>query len=211
MLPAYTRKERYIDGVIHGLGATGSVIGVAALLHAVIPARDALAILAAAIYGAGLIAMLWCSAAYNLAVRPDRKERIRRYDHASIFMMIAGTYTPFCLVAVAGPAGYRLLALVWLIAVAGMALKLLRPRRLERVSVILYLGLGWIGLPAINLLIAALRPSTLGLLGIGGLLYTAGVGFHLWKSLPYHNAIWHGFVLVAAGTHFAAVLTVLSG
>jgi len=210
MHPQYSRKERLIDGAIHGLGVTGSTTAVAILLAAVIPTRESLSVLASVIYGACLIAMLWLSAAYNLVSHPDWKDRLRRYDHAAIFLMIAGTYTPFALVAIGGSMGYGLLALVWLLAIAGMLLKLLRPRRLERTSVIMYLALGWIGLPALGLLFSSVSMSILVLLGIGGLLYTLGVAFHLWESLPYQNAVWHGFVLAAASCHFVAVLEALA-
>lgn len=211
MQPHYSRKERLVDGVIHGLGVVGSLIAVAVLLVVVIPTRDVLAILAAGVYGAGLIAMLWLSAAYNLVDHPDWKERFRRYDHAAIFLMIASTYTPFALVTIGGRIGHGLLAIVWLLATGGMALKIGWSGRLERASVIMYLALRWAGLPAVGLLLAALPPVTLALLGAGGVLYTVGIGFHLWENLPYQNAIWHGFVLVAAVCHFASVLETHSG
>jgi hemolysin III len=210
MEPQYSRNERLIDGVIHGLGVAGSTGAVAVLLAVVIRTHDAISILAAAIYGACLIAMFWLSAAYNLLAHPGWKERLRPYDHAAIFLMIAGTYTPFALVAIGGGMGCGLLALVWLLAIAGLSLKLLRPRRLERASVIMYLALGWIGLPAAGLLVASVATPVLVLLGIGGLLYTLGVVFHLWQNLAHQNAVWHGFVLAAAGCHFAAVLNVLA-
>lgn len=210
MHPQYSRKERLIDGAIHGLGVTGSTTAAAVLLAAVIPTREALSILASAIYGACLIAMIWLSAAYNLISHPGWKERLRRFDHAAIFLMIAGTYTPFGLVAVGGTMGYGLLALVWLSAVVGMLLKLLRPRRLERTSVVMYLALGWIGLPVAGLLFSSVATSILVLLGLGGLLYSIGVAFHLWESLPYQNAVWHGFVLAGAGCHYVAVLESLA-
>lgn len=211
MCPVHSRKERLIDGAIHGLGVVGSVVAVGFLLHRVTPARDPLTTAAAAAYGGGLVAMVWLSAAYNLVPRLDWKERIRPYDHAAIFLMIAGTYTPFALVALGGAVGFGLFAAVWLTAAAGMALKLLRPRRWERAALVLYLALGWAGLPLLAPMIAALPAPVLALLGIGGLFYTAGVTFHLWERLPYQNAIWHGFVLAGAGCHFVAVLKVLGG
>lgn len=210
MAPRYTRNERLTDGVIHVLGVTGSTAAVAVLLAAVIPTRDPLSILIAITYGACLIAMLWLSAAYNLVSHPVWKDRVRRYDHAAIFLLIAGTYTPFALIAIGGGMGYGLLALVWISALAGMLLKLLRPGRAERTSVIMYLVLGWIGLPAVGLLFLSVSMSVLVLLGTGGFLYTVGVAFHLWESLPYQNAVWHGFVLAGASCHFVAVLETLT-
>jgi hemolysin III len=209
MLSEYTQTERRIDGVVHALGVVLSVVAVAVLMHRVIHTGNARSILAALVYGAGLIAMLWLSAAYHLVTHPDWKVRFRQYDHAAIFLMIAGTYTPIALIAIGGPMGYGLLTLVWLVALGGMMLKLLRPRQLDRISVMLYLALGWLCLPAMGLMIAALPTSALVLLVVGGLLYTVGVAFHLWESLPYHNAVWHGFVLVAASCHFLVVLKVV--
>jgi hemolysin III len=209
MQPDYSRNERLVDGAVHILGVTGSAVAIVVLFDTVLSTGDKVSILSAGLYGAGLVAMLWLSAAYNLISQSKWKEAIRRYDHAGIFLMIAGTYTPFALIAIGGVAGHALFALVWLAAVAGMLLKLLRPRRLERTSVALYLALGWFGLPLVKLVIAALPNSTLALLGIGGLLYTAGVAFHLWERLPFQNAIWHSFVLAAAGCHYVAVLKVL--
>ena len=210
MLFEDTQKERLIDGVVHALGVVMSVIAVPVLLHRVISTGNARLILAAVVYSAGLIAMLWLSAAYNLATHPGWKEEIRRYDHAAIFLMIAGTYTPFALIAIGGNMGHGLLTLVWLVAIGGMMLKFLRPRQFDRTSVILYLALGWVILPVMGLIIAALPTSALVLLVVGGLLYTVGVVFHLWENLPYQKAVWHGFVLVAASCHFVAVLRVVA-
>ena len=206
MLLDYTQTERLTDGVVHALGVVMSVIAVAVLLHMVISTGDALLIMAATIYSVGLIAMFGLSATYNLIVGPKWKEAIRRYDHAAIYTMIAGTYTPFALIGIGGPVGYGLLALVWLLAIIGLFLKLLCPRRIERASLVLYLALGWIGLVAAGSIIAALPVSALVLLGMGGVFYTTGVVFHLWTTLLYQNAIWHTFVLVAAGCHYVAVL-----
>jgi hemolysin III len=211
MQPASARHERLIDGAIHVLGVSAALVGVALLLRQTLAGHDARTILAAWVYSAGALAMFGCSAAYHLATRPDRRERLRRCDHAAIFVMIAGSYTPFALVSVGGWLGDGLLALVWLVALGGVMLKLLRPFPRERVSIALYLALGWIGLPAVGALIPVLPRSALLLLGAGAVLYTAGVAFHVWRGLAHHNAIWHGFVLAAAACHYGAVLTALGG
>jgi hemolysin III len=211
MFPEYTRNERLVDGVIQVLGVSAALVGAAALLYFVIPTRDAASILSAAIYCVGLVAMFAFSVAYHMAGRPSLKERIRRYDHAAIFLMIAGTYTPFALVGLGGTVGVALLALVWLMALAGLVFKLAWARRFERGSVFLYLALGWLGLPAIGSLVAALPTTVVVLLGIGGFLYTIGIAFHLWEKLPQHNAAWHASVLAAAACHYAAVFGVVVG
>jgi hemolysin III len=203
------RRERRIDGAVHVLGVSVALIGVIVLLRDTLATRDASTTLAASVYSAGALAMFGFSAAYHLATRPDRREILRRCDHAAIFVMIAGSYTPFALISIGGRLGHGLLALVWLIAIFGMVLKLLRPHRIERVSIALYLALGWIGLPAVGAVIPVLPLSALVLLGAGAVLYTAGVAFHLWRGLAHHNAIWHGFVLAAAACHYGAVLAAL--
>ena len=211
MFPKYTRWERLTDRGVHVLGVSASVIAAVVLLGLVISKPDGPSIVAATVYGVGLVTTFGLSAAYNLAVHPGRKETLRRYDHAAIFVMIAGTYTPFAMVSIGGTLGHGLLTVVWLVAIAGFAFKLLRPRRFERTSVFVYLALGWIGLPAVGSLIAALPALPLVLLGIGGVLYTVGVVFHLWVSLPHHNAVWHAFVLAGTGCHYVAVLQAIAG
>jgi hemolysin III len=211
MFPDYSRPERLADAALHGLGVAAALAGTVALLAAVIPSGGARAVVGAAIYAAGLLATFGASAAYNLTAAPGPKELVRRCDHAAVFLMIAGTYTPFALAAIGGAAGAVLLAVMWTLALAGAAGKLLLPRRFERASLLLYLALGWVGLAALAWLIAAAAGATVALLLAGGALYTAGVVFHLWRSLPHHNALWHAFVLAGAGCHYVAVYAVLAG
>jgi len=201
-------RERAADAIVHLLG-----IGLglpAAIAIVVLAIRDGAAgeVAAVAVYGAGLVAMLGCSAAYNLRHRSPRREWLQRFDHAAIFAMIAGTYTPFTLRLARGWAE-GLTAGIWIVAAFGIATKLWKPKGIARISTVLYLALGWIGLVAAGPFTAALGPPTLILLATGGVIYSAGVVFHLWQRLPYQNAIWHGFVLTAAGVHYAAVLTVV--
>ena len=206
MQPEYTRRERQVDRIVHLVGVAASLVAAGVLLGRVIPTHDALSIIAATVYSAGLVATFGLSASYNLVVHPVRKETLRKFDHAMIFVMIAGTYTPFALVSLGGTLGMALFAVVWIVAIGGFALKFVRPRRFERVSVLLYLALGWFGLFAINELVTTLTAPAFLLLGSGGILYTIGVVFHLWKTLPYHNAVWHAFVAGGAGCHYIAVL-----
>jgi hemolysin III len=207
----YSRAELLADAAVHGAAIAGAGAAAVFLLAAVAGTGDA-TVVAAAIYAAALVAMPWVSAAYNLTPANRWSDLLRRLDQATIFVMIAGTYTPFGLVALGGILGYALLALVWLAAAVGVVLKLWRPRWLDtRRSVALYLALGWCALPALGPLAATLGPATLALVGLGGVLYSLGVIFHLWTTLPFHNAIWHAFVVVAAGCHVFAVFDVLVG
>lgn len=208
LFPDYSRRERQVDAAVHILGVAGA-LGAVAALFVVLPAGDGPANWGAAVYGFGLVTCFGASAAYNLCWPGALKERLRRLDHAAIFLLIAGTYTPFVLVAMPGTTGTVLLAAIWTLAVGGLAFKLLRPRRWEGLGVALYLLLGWCALPFVGTFVAHLPFVALLLLLTGGLLYTAGVGFHLWRALPHHNGLWHAFVLAAAGCHYAAVVRVL--
>jgi len=130
---------------------------------------------------------------------------VRRADHAAIFFMIAGTYTPVALIGLGGWRGIALVAAVWTLAAAGMAFKIAWPRRFELGSVFLYVALGALGLPLVGAMVAAMSATELALLGAGGLLYVIGVGFHLWERLPHQNAAWHTLVLAAAACHYVVV------
>jgi len=203
---SYTVAEWITDGVIHVLGVVLVLVAVGVLLHLAIAEGDAQLIVASAIYATGLVATFGCSAAYNMTVAPRWRAVLRRFDHAAIYLMIAGTYTPLSMICIGGTLGHGLLALVWSVALIGVALKLIWPHRFERLSLVLYLSLGWIGLIVIGRIIAVLPVPALILLLVGGIFYTLGVVFHLWNRLPFQNAIWHGFVLTAAGFHYVAVL-----
>jgi hemolysin III len=158
----------------------------------------------------GLLAMLGLSAAYNLWPPSPIKELLRRFDHAAIFIMIAGTFTPFVMNRVGGAWGFGLLAFVWSVAVAGVFMKLVFPRRWERATIALYIGLGLSILFIIDLLAASISPTSAWLLFAGSATYILGVAFHVWERLPYQNAIWHWMVLAAAMLHYGAVLNEVS-
>jgi hemolysin III len=207
--PDYTLGERLADGTIHVIGVAASVAALIALLIIGIGTDTPLWVLALAIYGVALVVTFSCSAGYHLVVRPKVKEVFRRLDHAAIFLMIAGTYTPFVLIKMNNAWGLGLLAVVWTMAAIGIAIKLFAPRFLDGLSTALYLVQGWAVLAAWEPLQSALPAGVLTLLVIGGVLYTVGVVFHLWNRLPYQNAIWHSFVLSAASCHYAAVIEVV--
>ncbi|MGD9502487.1 MAG: hemolysin III family protein [Methyloceanibacter sp.] len=199
------------DGCLHAVGVTASLVALTVLLVIGVKSDAALWVVSLTVYGLALVATFSFSAGYHLVARPPRlKEWLRRFDHAAIFLMIAGTYTPFVLIEMNTPFGLTLLAVVWAIAAAGIALQLFAPRYLAGLSVALYLVQGWAVLAAIEPLMSALPGRVLTLLMLGGVLYTIGVVFHLWERLPYSNAIWHGFVLVAASCHFTAVIFIVA-
>jgi hemolysin III len=208
VFPQYTKRERVADGCIHVVSIVASLIALVALLVVAIKTQAALWIVSLAIYGIALVATFSCSAGYHLIVRPKLKSIFRRLDHAAIFLMIAGTYTPFALMKMDAPWGLTLLAVVWSMAALGIAIKLSAPRYLEGVSTALYLVQGWAVVVAWKPLVAAVPGHVALLLMLGGVLYTVGVAFHLWEKLPFQNAIWHAFVLTAASVHYAAVLDI---
>jgi hemolysin III len=207
--PRYTFGERLADGTIHDIGVAASVVALIVLLVIGIRNETALVVAGLAVYGLALVSMFSCSAGYHLVWQPRVKEVLRRLDHASIFLLISGTYTPFILLKMNDAWGLGLLAVVWTITVIGIVCQLFAPRALRNVSIALYLIQGWAVLAAWEPLRAALPGAAFVLLMLGGVLYTVGVVFHVWDRLPYQNTIWHGFVLSAASCHYAAVIGVV--
>lgn len=196
----YTPKELWADGAIHVLGVVLAIAGAAAFV-AEMGGRIGLGEMAAGgVYLATLLFSICASAAYNIWPVSRTKWLLRRADHSAIYLLIAGTYTPFMVQM----STWAMLVLVWSIALFGVALKLLKPGRFDRLSVGLYLGLGWSGLATYGTL-PLLKSEVLVLIVAGGMVYSLGVIFHLWETLRFQNVIWHGFVLVAAAIHYAAV------
>jgi len=202
----YSEIELKTDRAVHAIGNLAAPIAVAVLLSIAIDRSGAAMLPTMLVYSAGLLAMLGFSAAYNLARHPGRRALLRRFDHAAIYLMIAGTYTPFIANVVDPAWRLGLMAAVWLIASAGIAIELALPRRLDGFAVVVYLGLGWIAVAAPGPLLGDLATPVIALLAVGGALYTLGVAFHLWHSLSFHNTIWHAAVVVAAGLHYSAIL-----
>jgi hemolysin III len=205
----YDRGETVVDAAIHILGVAVAIGGGAVLIAITVHGGNIAQVTAIAIYLAGLIAMFCFSAAYNLWPVSPVKWWLRRLDHSAIYLLIAATYTLFML-PIHGATPTAVLAIIWVVALAGITIKLFWPGRFDRTSIGLYLAMGWSGLFAIGPIAAALAPATLLLIAVGGAFYSAGVVFHVWRSLRFHNAIWHGFVLTAALCHYAAVLTSLA-
>jgi hemolysin III len=206
----YDRAELIADGVVHATGILLGVIGAIAILIAAIRAEQ-IEITPIVIYIVGLVAMLGFSAFYNMWPISPTKWILRRFDHSAIYLLIAGTYTPFLAQLKIGLTSMSLGIGVWTSAVIGMALKLVLPGRFDRVAVALFLVLGWSGAVAYDAFASVLPSPTLWLLAIGGVLYSVGIVFHGWRRLRFHNAIWHGFVLLAASCHYAAVFTSIAG
>jgi len=204
--PPYSRAERLSDAVVHVTGLAAVAVGVPILVVLAIVFRgDGAAILGITVYGIALFAMIGFSALYHMVQHPEWTPILRRLDHSAIYWKIAGTYTPFTLLS--GGHGAGLLAGLWAAAMAGTGLRVLAPYRFRAVNLALYPAMGWAGAVAGWSLFATLSPTVMGLIVAGGVLYTVGMIFYLWERLPYHNTIWHVFVLVASMLFFAAVAT----
>jgi hemolysin III len=205
-----SRSERRVDAMVHVVGLTLGPVASVVLAMVALPGGASTVLVSLAVYGAGLLAMLGCSALYNIGGDGPRKAFWRRLDHAAIFVMIAGTYTPFLAIAIGGAWGTGLLVFVWTVAAVGVVLKLLHPGWPEALSSAAYLLLGWTILVAIDRLLAAVSLPALILLAAGGILYSVGILFCQWERLPYQKPIWHGFVLTAAACHYFAILDVVA-
>ena len=201
----YSLKEEIAHSVTHGIGMLLSVIGLATLVVYSSQYGDVWHVVSSSIYGATLIALYTSSTLYHAVTVPDLKKFLQKLDHAAIFLLIAGTYTPFTLVNLRGSWGWTLFGIVWSIAIAGMVMELIVKKRYKRISLSLYLGLGWIVMIAIEPMMSSVEMGGLILLLIGGLFYSLGVIFYVWKTLVYHHAIWHLFVLAGSACHFFAI------
>jgi hemolysin III len=198
--------EQSADRWVHIAGLTAGGLGGLTLLGLALGLGHLRQLVAIGIYAACLMAMFLCSAAYNLA-SPRRQPLLRRFDHAAIFLMIAGSYTPFTTQSLTGAWAFWMTSAVWFLALAGAAGKLFLPGLGRGFWVALYLALGWVAVIAVKPLMAGVSLAALILLAAGGLVYSAGVIVYARPSLPFRRAIWHGFVFAAAAMQYAAVLT----
>lgn len=202
----YTRGELIADGFVHTIAIVAGIIAFTVLLmkaalHGGIGER-----LAIAVYTAGFFLLFGFSFAYNMTPPSPAKWVLRRFDHSSIYLMISGTYTALMSQMHDHIWAWILSGAVWAGSLAGVALKLFTPGRFDRVSIAIYLFLGWIAIVAIKPLLAGLPAQTTILVLIGGLFYSVGVLFYCWHSLKFQNAIWHLFVTIGAGCQYAGIV-----
>jgi len=207
-----TDREEIANTLTHGLGIILAVAGTAVLLTAAQARSAPHATIACAVYGATMIVLYLASTLYHGAgiqhangTAPPRP-RLRAFDHIAIFLLIAGTYTPYVLITLRGVWGWSLFTIVWSLAVLGTVFELTHLRRYRGAMVALYIGMGWVGIAAIKPLVAALAPAGLWLLFGGGAAYTLGVIVYKMKSLRYHHAIWHVFVLAGSAMQYFSIL-----
>ena len=201
------------NSATHAFGALLAIVGTVYLLRVALAKDSAAMIWSGATYGTSLVALFLASTIYHLiplGKLPRFKNTLQAVDHAAIFLLIAGTYTPFALVAMRGAAGWTMFGLIWSLAVVGICLRLWAGTRYRRVRVAIYLFMGWTALLFVVPFVRAISSEALVLVAGGGLAYTGGVAFYVWRSLPYHHVIWHVFVLVASGLFYAAVMLTVS-
>ena len=203
--PNYTRGEETANQLTHALGIVFGVAGLVLLVVFSLRNGDAWHVVSTAIFGAMLVLLYTASTLYHSFKAERTRHLLQKFDHAAIFLLIAGTYTPFVLVTLRGPWGWSLFGVVWGLAILGVVLKFWFAGRFRMVSTLIYLVMGWLVMIAIKPLLAALPAGGMKLLVAGGLCYTGGAVFYLWKRLPYHHAIWHLFVLGGSACHWAAV------
>ena len=200
----YTRSEYLSDLAVHLTGILAVAAAVPVLITLAAPIEDTGGhVTAAVVYGLSFAVMIVCSALYNVFPHPDWVWLLQRLDHSAIYLKIAGTYTAFVLIAGQGVA---LATALWAVAATGISLKMISPKRWKWLSIALYLGMGWSAVVLGWSIFAALPSPVIGFVALGGLLYTVGVLFHLWHSLPYHNTIWHVFVLAASLAIYSGVV-----
>ncbi|MGB2635344.1 MAG: hemolysin III family protein [Candidatus Acidiferrum sp.] len=198
--------EEIVNSITHGIGLLLSIAGFVVLLAFAILLGSASHIVACSIYGATLICLYSASTLYHAAVSPRWKRALRIFDHGAIYLLIAGTYTPFLLLYLRGPWGWSLFGVVWGLAFAGILLKFWFVGHFEYLSTAVYIIMGWLVVIAAKPVLTHVPTSSVLWLVAGGLLYTFGVVFFAWKRLPYSHAVWHLFVLAGSICHYFAVL-----
>jgi hemolysin III len=206
----YSRREETVHWLTHCAGIVASIVAIPWLVLVAADSGDAWRLVSGVIFGASALVLFSTSVAYLAVYVPRVKSRLRVLDHSAIYLLIAGSYTPFALGVLRGTWGWTLFGIVWGLAAAGILAKTVLGARFRIASTLLYLGMGWVGVVAARPLLHALDAWTVAWVVAGGLVYTAGVPFYLWKSRPHTHAVWHVFVLGGAACHFVAVLSVMS-
>jgi hemolysin III len=202
----WTVGEEVAHSVTHGIGLLGAVAGLFLLVVLAAATHDPWRITACAIYASTLVLLYGTSTLYHALSATRARNVFRVLDHSAIYLLIAGTYTPFALVSLRGPWGWTLLAIVWSLALAGVTMKAVFGARWPIISTALYVAMGWVVIIAVKPLVAHVPPAGIAWLVAGGLAYTGGVVFYAWTKLRYSHAIWHLFVLAGSVCHYIAVV-----
>lgn len=202
----YSAKEEFANTLTHALGMLLSIVGLVLLLiKASQHNADAMTIASMSIYGGSMILLFLASTLYHAIANPRAKRALKTFDHCAIYLLIAGSYTPFLLVTLRTPLAIGLMVVIWGIALFGIIMKLAFVYRFKKLSLVTYLTMGWLSLIVIYQLAMNLSIEGLTLLAAGGVIYSLGVIFYVAKRIPYNHAIWHGFVLAGCACHFFAI------
>jgi hemolysin III len=204
--PRYRVGEEIANSITHGIGIVLAIAALALMTSFASLYGDAWHVVGCSVFGTTLIVLYTASTLYHSIPTASAKQILRAFDHSAIFVLIAGTYTPFTLVNLRGPWGWTLFGLVWGCAIVGIAFRLVAGSRWRIVTIALYVLMGWVVVVAVKPLLSAVAPGGLLLLAGGGIAYTGGIVFYAWRSMPYHHAVWHLFVLTGSVLHFFAVL-----
>lgn len=205
-LSSYSLGEEIANAITHGVGALLGIVALTSLIWIAALQQSGWHLAAGITYGVSLILLYTASTLYHAFPQPKIKKIFQKLDHSAIYLLIAGTYTPFLLLDLRGSWGWSLMALVWAIALGGIVLELTKRQRVKWLSLSLYLGLGWLALIAIKPMLTHVDNTALLFLLSGGLCYSVGVFFYVQKKIAYHHAIWHSFVLAGSVLHFVAVV-----
>ena len=203
----YTVGEEIANAVTHGVAALLSIAGLAVLVaFAVLYSGSPKVVAAVSIFGASMVFLYTASTLYHSIPNPRAKKVLQYMDHSMIYVLIAGSYTPFCLITLQGYTGIALLCAVWLIAIAGISLQAVLLHKADWINCLLYLSMGWLAVFVIDPLVSTLDSTGLALLVAGGLAYTVGVVFYIFERIPFSHAIWHTFVFAGTTLQFFSVL-----
>jgi len=207
----YSLAEEVANSISHGIGFIFGIVGLVLLLTQAFDSKaDVMAITSYSLYGGSMILLFLASTLYHAIPHPQAKSWLKKLDHCAIYILIAGTYTPFLLVGLKSPLAHSLMVIIWGLALLGVLFKLAFVHRFEALSVITYLLMGWLSLIVIYQLAMKLSPGGVWLLAAGGVIYSLGVIFYVAKRIPYNHAIWHGFVLGGSICHFLAIYLYVS-
>lgn len=203
----YTVGEEIANAVTHGVAALLSIAGLAVLVaFAVLYSGSPKVVAVVSIFGASMVFLYTASTLYHSIPNPRAKKVLQYLDHSMIYVLIAGSYTPFCLITLQGYTGIGLLCAVWLIAIAGISLQAVLLHKADWINCLLYLSMGWLAVFVIDPLVSTLDSTGLALLVAGGLAYTVGVVFYIFERIPFSHAIWHTFVFAGTTLQFFSVL-----
>jgi len=204
----YTTGEEIANSVTHGVGAALAVAALVVLVVLAARRGDAWRVVSFSVYGATLILLYLASTLYHAFPWPRVKRLFKIFDHTSIYLLIAGTYTPVCLVALRGAWGWTLFGLIWAMAVGGILFKVFLIGRARILSVVFYIGMGWLAVIAVKPMWTLMPKASIAWIFAGGAFYTLGIVFYAMKKVRYHHAVWHGFVLCGSVAHFFGMLVI---